>query len=91
MSYRAIQEIWRYPVSSIGGEQLERVAISEKGVAGDRTHLLVDLDSGEVASPETTPRWRSAMLLIASRLGDNVFVSSDGWAPMPIGPELDHA
>jgi len=31
-----VAEIWRYPVKSMGGEQLNRAAISEFGIAGDR-------------------------------------------------------
>lgn len=86
-----IKEIWRYPVSSIGGEGLNAASVGDDGIDGDRTHLLVDLDTGEVASPETTPRWRPALMLSACRSGNDVLVSSSTWRMEPIGPSLDAA
>lgn len=86
-----VKEIWRYPVSSIGGEGLDAASVGDDGIDGDRTHLLVDLDTGEVASPETTPRWRPALMLSACRSGDEVLVSSSTWKLKPIGPSLDVA
>jgi uncharacterized protein len=86
-----IKEIWRYPVCSIGGERLVSAAVGTGGIDGDRTHLLVDLDTGEVASPETTPRWRPALMLSACRSGNDVLISSRAWQTMPIGPDLDAA
>lgn len=87
----AIKEIWRYPISSIGGEGLDAASVGDDGIEGDRTHLLVDLDIGEVASPETTPRWRPALMLSACRTGNEVLVSSPIWKMKPIGPSLDAA
>ncbi len=86
-----IKEIWRYPISSIGGEGLDAASVGDDGIDGDRTHLLVDLDTGEVASPETTPRWRPALMLSACRAGNEVLVSSSTWKMKPIGPGLDAA
>ncbi|WJH38470.1 MOSC domain-containing protein (plasmid) [Aliirhizobium terrae] len=86
-----IKEIWRYPVSSIGGEYLDTASVGDTGIDGDRTHLLVDLDTGEVASPETTPRWRPALMLSACRSGNDVLVSSSTWRMEQIGPSLDAA
>ena len=31
-----IKELWRYPVKSMIGESLSRVAVTETGVVGDR-------------------------------------------------------
>ncbi|MGA1834607.1 MOSC domain-containing protein [Rhizobium wenxiniae] len=88
-TFGTIKEIWRYPVSSIGGEGLGAASVGFDGIDGDRTHLLIDLDTGEVASPETQPRWRPALMLSACRSGDDVLVSSNAWKMMPVGPELD--
>jgi uncharacterized protein len=86
-----IKEIWRYPVCSIGGEGLDAASVGADGIDWDRTHLLVDLDTGEVASPETTPRWRPALMLSACRTGNEVLISSSTWKMKPIGPSLDAA
>jgi len=60
-----IAEIWRYPVSSIGGELIESAHILHSGLEGDRAFLLIDAVTGETASPETSPRWRRALFMTA--------------------------
>jgi uncharacterized protein YcbX len=75
-----VQQLWRYPVSSLGGERLSRLAITGGGVHGDREYVLVDVATGEVAAPETTPRWRRCVLLAARSLQSHqVLVSSANW------------
>jgi uncharacterized protein len=86
-----IGEIWRYPVCSIGGERLDKASVTVDGIDGDRTHLLADLNTGEIASPETKPRWRPALMLSAWHNGSEVLVSSNTWKKMAIGPDLDVA
>jgi uncharacterized protein len=73
-----ISEIWRYPVSSIGGERIDRVHLLHGGIEGDRGHLLIDTSSGDVASPETEPRWRKALMLQATYDGNNPVVTIPG-------------
>lgn len=91
VSQAVIEEIWRYPVSSLGGERLDRSKVSNTGLDGDRTHLLFDTVTGEVAAPETTPRWRRALFLSACLIADDLLVSCPDWGPKPIGAELDAA
>jgi uncharacterized protein YcbX len=81
-------EVWRYPVSSLGGEKLTSGEICLSGIAGDRTHLLVDLDNGQVASPESDLRWRKALLMAARIEGTSVVVSV-GKHEASHGSELD--
>lgn len=66
-----VDEIWRYPVSSLGGEQLAAAQLGAVGVPGDRTWCLVDPETNKPASPETDQRWRAALFL-RSRLGDTL-------------------
>ena len=65
-----VRELWRYPVSSMGGERLETAEIGPGGVTGDRLWGVVDLRDGEVAGPEKRRHWRPLPNL-ASRLGPN--------------------
>lgn len=58
-----VEEIWRYPVSSVGGERLTNVEITPHGIPGDRTWCLVDAANGKPATPESDPRWRPALFL----------------------------
>lgn len=41
-----IAEIWRYPVKSMLGEQLDQASVGPGGIQGDRQWAVVDADSG---------------------------------------------
>ena len=41
-----VLEIWRYPVKSMLGEQLDQVEVGSLGVFGDRQRAVVDAESG---------------------------------------------
>jgi hypothetical protein len=62
-----VAELWRYPVSSVGGQSLESLDIAPEGIAGDRRFALFDPASGLAAAPEQEPRWRPALFLQALR------------------------
>jgi uncharacterized protein len=52
-----ITAIWRYPVKSMMGEELDASAVTEQGVLGDRAYALVDAENGKVASAKNPKRW----------------------------------
>src|SRR5688500_16277477 len=52
-----ITAIWRYPVKSMMGEQLDASAVTEQGVLGDRSYALVDAETGKIASAKNPKRW----------------------------------
>lgn len=58
-----IKEIWRYPVSSLGGEPLTSARIGLDGIGGDRDWCVVDAQTGRAAAPEKEMRWRPALFL----------------------------
>ena len=78
-----IQEIWRYPVSSTGGERCETVTLHEKGIVGDRCFGLFEASTGTIATPEKDARWRPALLL-SSQLDE----AGKAWMQFPDGDEL---
>lgn len=41
-----IAEIWRYPVKSLQGEQLDTAVITPGGIEGDRRYAIYDLQTG---------------------------------------------
>jgi uncharacterized protein YcbX len=53
----AVQALWRYPVKSMLGECLEHLAIEPRGVVGDRSHALWDVETSKVASAKNPRRW----------------------------------
>lgn len=63
MCVGVITELWRYPVSSVGGEQLNAMELEGAAAPFDRRWALVDSDSTKPASPENDARWRPALFL----------------------------
>jgi len=49
--------IWRYPVKSMMGEELNTTAVTSHGLLGDRAYALVDAETGKVASAKNPRRW----------------------------------
>lgn len=50
-----IDQIWRYPVKSVGGEWLERAEIGPLGIEGDRRWGIVDTATGRVLTGRRQP------------------------------------
>ncbi len=53
----AVESIWRYPVKSMMGEELQAVALGEHGLAGDRAYALQDRSDGKIASAKNPRKW----------------------------------
>lgn len=49
-----VAEIWRYPVKSMGGEQLDKTAITDV-IPGDRDWGVMDATTGKLLSAKTVP------------------------------------
>ena len=49
----SVAELWRFPVKSMRGEQLQAVEVTERGVVGDRAYALIDTDTGKVVSAKS--------------------------------------
>lgn len=61
--------LWRYPVKSLAGEQLDRAEVGESGLDGDRTWGLVDLESGLVLTARRVPELLFARVADRGRSG----------------------
>jgi uncharacterized protein len=49
--------LWRYPVKSMLGEELDTTEVTRRGVLGDRAHALLETATGRVASAKSTRKW----------------------------------
>lgn len=49
--------LWRYPVKSMQGEQLNSSIVGARGLLGDRAYALVDVADGKVASAKNPRKW----------------------------------
>jgi len=52
-----VAALWRYPVKSMQGEELESAAITERGIVGDRAYAVQDRETGHVASAKYPRKW----------------------------------
>ena len=53
----SVRGLWRYPVKSMLGEELETCEVTERGLRGDRAYALVDAEDGKVASAKNPRKW----------------------------------
>ncbi|MGW7333660.1 MOSC domain-containing protein [Streptomyces sp. NPDC054840] len=76
-----VERLWRYPIKSTGGERLHGVAVSERGLAGDRLFAVRDAE-GKFGSGKNTRRFRrmDGLLHLSSRCRHD--------APEPGPPDL---
>ncbi|MEJ7801470.1 MAG: MOSC N-terminal beta barrel domain-containing protein [Ilumatobacter sp.] len=71
-----VEEIWRYPVKSTGGERLIATAVDERGIEFDRAWGIFDHTTGLVLTGRREP----ALLFLSSRVVDGrpVITTEDG-------------
>jgi uncharacterized protein YcbX len=53
----AVRSLWRYPVKSMMGEELNASEVTERGLRGDRVYALIDAADGKVASAKNPRKW----------------------------------
>lgn len=52
-----VLSLWRYPVKSMLGEELDASAVGDRGLAGDRGYALIDRETGKVGSAKNPKKW----------------------------------
>ena len=52
-----VVSIWRYPVKSMMGEELNSSYVTERGLIGDRVYAIIDQQTGKVASAKNPGKW----------------------------------
>jgi len=77
--------LWRYPVKSMQGEELDTATIDDLGIAGDRQWALVDLGTGLALTARRVPE----LLFASARLvGDDVEITLPDGSVAPDGAAL---
>ncbi len=85
-----VVSLWRYPVKSMQGEELNSSLVGERGLLGDRVYALVDTGDGKVASAKNPRKWPNLFAFRASYAEEP---RSSG-EPAPVGitlPDGTHA
>jgi uncharacterized protein YcbX len=52
-----VDALWRFPVKSMLGEQLETIDVTDRGTVGDRAYAVIDSETGKVASAKNPRKW----------------------------------
>src|SRR5437867_1708343 len=73
----SVVSLWRYPVKSMMGEELNATEVTERGLLGDRAYALVDNSDGKAATAKNPRKWPClfdfrATLLEPARAGAKV-------------------
>src|SRR5205809_4266554 len=55
----SVVSLWRYPVKSMMGEELNSTEITERGLLGDRAYALLDSSTAKVVSAKNPRKWPS--------------------------------
>ncbi len=93
-----VSSLWRYPVKSMLGEQLESVSVTLKGVLGDRAYALWDCETERVASAKNPKKWAKLLELQAKfaetpstdkSMPSVKFTLPDGTSPTSDNAEID--
>jgi uncharacterized protein len=53
----SLLSLWRYPVKSMQGEELNASAVTQRGLLGDRAYALIDRTDGKVATAKNPGKW----------------------------------
>jgi hypothetical protein len=73
----AVASLWRYPVKSMMGEELNATEVTERGLLGDRVYALVDSTDEKIATAKNPRKWPHlfdfrASFIESPRIGANV-------------------
>jgi uncharacterized protein YcbX len=95
-----VQALWRFPVKSMLGEELDSAEVGAGGVLGDRIYAIRDRDTGKVASAKHPKLWPDllkcrAVCVESPRRGQEVpparLELADGTSVRTDDPEADSA
>jgi len=53
----SVASLWRYPVKSMMGDELNAADVTERGLVGDRAYGLIDRETGKLASAKHPRKW----------------------------------
>src|SRR5438128_10880138 len=53
----SVGALWRYPVKSMMGEELNTAEVTERGLLGDRQFAVVDRATGKVGGAKNPRKW----------------------------------
>jgi len=94
----AVRGLWRFPVKSMQGEELDAADLTEGGIVGDRAYAVMDRETGKVASAKHPKLWPDLLQCRAAftrppRRGEEAppvrIELADGSSVMSDAPDVD--
>lgn len=79
-----LESVWRYPIKSMAGEEVDAIYVHETGLNGDRMFAFYDHHSRRAGLPYLTGREKRDLLLLKPRIieePDKTKPYSEGYAP----------
>src|SRR2546428_298127 len=73
----SVVSLWRYPVKSMMGEELDAAEVTKFGLLGDRAYAVLDVETGKVASAKNPKKWPNlfsfrAAYIESPRVGEEI-------------------
>jgi uncharacterized protein YcbX len=53
----SVVSLWRYPIKSMMGEELNATEVTQRGLIGDRAYALFDSSDGKAATAKNPRKW----------------------------------
>jgi uncharacterized protein YcbX len=75
-----VLQIWRYPIKSMGGEQINASFVDDHGLRGDRKYAVQD-DNGKLGSGKNSRRFTRILGLL------DLTAQYEGAAPVVVAPD----
>ncbi len=57
IEFGSVVALWRYPVKSMMGEELNATEVTDRGLLGDRAYAVVDTSDGKAATAKNPRKW----------------------------------
>lgn len=84
-----VSTLWRYPVKSMMGEELNGATITMGGVLGDRYYALIDTETNKVISAKNPKKWPNFFSFRAAYTAQPVANAQQAvWIHLPNGDVL---
>lgn len=87
----SVAALWRYPVKSMQGEEVNATFVTERGLFGDRAYALLDAADGKTVTAKNPKKWPT-MFAFRAAFAEPVAGPSDVppvWITLPDGAMLD--
>src|SRR5438270_6570197 len=71
----SVVSLWRYPVKSMMGEELNASEVTDRGLLGDRAFAVVDSADGKVVTAKNPRKWPNFFDFRAELAGPDVSIA----------------